>query len=57
MTAMLIMNIVARIVCLLIAIAFCGASVSNSSKSFNGTVIYGALSAICIFIALVMEVK
>lgn len=57
MTAMLIMNIIARVTCLLIAIAFCGASVSNPSKSFDITVIYGALSAICIFIALIMEVK
>lgn len=57
MTAMLIMNIVARIVCLLVAIAFCGASVNKENKTFDTKVVYGALSAACLLIALCMEVK
>ena len=57
MTAMIIMNIIARIVCVLTAIAFCGASVSKENKNFDTTVVYGALSAVCLLIALCVEVK
>lgn len=57
MTAMIIMNIVARIVCVLTAIAFCGASVRKENDNFDTTVVYGALSAVCLLIAIIAEVK
>lgn len=57
MTAMIIMNIIARVVCLLVAVAFCGASVSKETKTFDLKIVYGVLSAACIVIALCMGVE
>ena len=57
MTAMIIMNIIARVVCLLVAVAFCGASVSKETKTFDLKIVYGALSAACITLALCMGVE
>lgn len=54
---MTIFNIIVRCIVLLMAIAFCGASVSKDTTTLDSKALYGVLSCLCIFFALTMGVS